>query len=144
MATNNSAAAYNAGNYDSAIQILSDAVERMPESAELAVAYDHLLTDCKNALLANAESCNSASGWKAALDVLNNAPAQLKSDADIIAKINDYRKSGATRLDMMRVFRGSSFANYGTVEDCFGTNHENSLHMYFQNCHFGLDDLEYV
>lgn len=92
VATNNSAAAYNAGNYDSAIQILSDAVERMPESAELAVAYDHLLTDCKNALLANAESCNSASGWKAALDVLNNAPAQLKSDADIIAKINDYRK----------------------------------------------------
>ena len=51
VATNNSAAAYNAGNYDSAIQILSDAVERMPESAELAVAYDHLLTDCKNALL---------------------------------------------------------------------------------------------
>lgn len=130
VATNNSAAAYNAGNYDSAIQILNDAVERMPESAELAVAYDHLLTDCKNALLANAESCNSASGWKAALDVLNNVPTQLKSDTDIIAQINDYRKSGATRLDMMRVFRGSSFSNYGTVEDCFGTNHENSLHMY--------------
>ena len=138
-ATQNATAAFDAGNYESAIRILTDACQVIPESTDLVVAYNHLVENCKTALLNDAENSFSTSGWKAALDVLNNAPALLKEDSDIANKITEYKKSGAIRMDALTPFQGDSLINWGTRKDCFGTEHDNSIWSYSLWSSFRID-----
>lgn len=89
----------NEKKYDEAIQLLSDALGKLPNNAELSDKLSQIqytknlaeLAEKKANVLNEAENAFNADGYAKAIEILQSVP-ELKEDLDITNKIAEYRK----------------------------------------------------
>ena len=118
-------------NYEEAIRLLTDALDKLPNNAELSDRLTQVqnfkktldLSKLKEQVLKEAEEAFSSDGYAKAIQVLQSA-SELQSDTDIISKISAYREYAPVSVyDLIELNKRELSNSSKTLIDTFNNDH---------------------
>lgn len=112
-------------NYVKAIECIENSTETTKNNADVVQKLHSLKIAYKNHILTLAEDTFHASGYNAAIDVLNESLKYLSNDEEINAAIRRYEEYIPVSVAKLEYFTGNAFALNNNVKDNLGNTRDN-------------------
>lgn len=122
----NDASAYEKEkNYIKAIECIENSAEATKNNSDVIQKLNSLKISYKDYALTQAEDTFKSSGYKAAIDVLNESLKYLSNDEEINAAIKRYEEYIPVSVAKLEYFTGNDFALDNNIKDNLGNTRNN-------------------
>ncbi len=118
----------NEKNYVKAIECIENSAETTKYNADVIQKLNSLKILYKNHVLTQAEGAFKSSGYKAAIDVLNESLKYLSNNEEVNAAIKRYEEYIPVSVAELEYFTGNDFALVNNVKDNLGNIHDNVVY----------------
>ena len=115
----------NDKNYIKAIECIENGAEATKNNADVIQKLNSLKISYKDHVLTQAEDTFKSSGYKAAIDVLNESLKYLSNDEEINAAIKRYEEYIPVSVAKLEYFTGNDFALDNNIKDNLGNTRNN-------------------
>lgn len=115
----------NDKNYVKAIECIENSAEATKNDTDVIQKLNSLKISYKDYVLTQAEGTFKSSGYKAAIDVLNESLKYLSNDEEINAAIKRYEEYIPVSVAKLEYFTGNDFALDNNIKDNLGNTRNN-------------------